>query len=148
LLFYFFAENLTFIHKKARRALIIIGVIIVISVIAGIAGGGDSGTSVATNTNTEVGATPAAIPQEKSSAKFLKAGMYKVGSELPSGEYIIEATGNQAYYEVSSNSSGEFDSIIVNDTFDKGAFAYIILQDGDYITDPATVILTTDNIKK
>jgi hypothetical protein len=117
-------------HPVLKVVLIIVGVIIVISVIANIAGGSDSGSnsraSVAADTNTEAG-------EEKSSVQFIKAGMYKVGSELPAGEYIIEATGNMAYYQISSDSFGEFDSIIVNDNFYKGAFVYVILQDGDYI---------------
>jgi len=34
---------------------------------------------------------------------------------------------------VVSDSSGEFDSIIVNDNLSKGEFGYVIVQDGDYI---------------
>jgi hypothetical protein len=123
-------------RSKLKTVLIVIGAIIVIAVIANIAGGGDSGaspeTSVSANTNVENKET-AAAPQKKSPVQYIKAGMYKVGSELPAGEYIIEATGAMAYYQVSSDSSGEIDSIIVNDTFDKGVFGYVILQDGDYI---------------
>jgi hypothetical protein len=59
--------------------------------------------------------------------------MYKIGSDLPAGEYIIESTGSIAYYQISSDSSGELDSIIVNDNLGKGAYAYIIVQDGDYL---------------
>ncbi|MDR2815167.1 MAG: hypothetical protein LBB62_00460 [Proteiniphilum sp.] len=130
--------------KKKRPVLkivlIVLGAIVIIAVITNIAGGGDSSsspeTTVATTTNVESGevvAAPEAPPEKKSSPQYVKAGMYKVGSELPAGEYIIEATGDMAYYQVSSDSSGEIDSIIVNDTFNKGVFAYIILQDGDYI---------------
>jgi hypothetical protein len=129
--------------KKKRPVLkiilIVFGAIIGIAIIANIAGGGSDNssgsgttTTVSAPVNTESGETTAA-PEKKSSAQYIKAGMYKVGSELPAGEYIIEATGTPAYYEVSSDSSGEFDSIIVNDTFAKGVFGYIILQDGDYI---------------
>jgi hypothetical protein len=126
-------------HKKVSKlksVLIVIGVLIAIGVIANIAGGGNngssSGTSVSAITSAE-GREAATVPQEESPVQYIKAGMYKVDSELPAGEYIIEATGAAAYYQVSSDSSGEFDSIIVNDTFGKGVFGYIILQDGDYI---------------
>jgi hypothetical protein len=123
-------------HPVLKIILIVFGVIIVISVIAGIADGGGSdsgsGSPVAVATSAGSGETIAA-PQERSSAQYIRAGMYKIGSELPAGEYIIEATGAAAYYQVSSDSSGEFDSIIVNDNLDRGAFGYIIVQDGDYI---------------
>jgi hypothetical protein len=124
-------------HSVLKTVLIFLGAIIVIAVIANIAdGGSDSSsspeTAVSTTTSTESRET-ATAPEKKSSPQYIKAGMYKVGSELPAGEYIIEATGTPAYYQVSSDSSGEFESIIVNDTFDKGVFGYIILQNGDYI---------------
>jgi hypothetical protein len=113
--------------------------VIGIAIISNIAGGGSDNssgsgttTTVSTPASAESGEITAA-PEKKSPEQYIKAGMYKVGSELPAGEYIIEATGSMAYYEVSSDSSGEFESIIVNDTFEKGVFGYIILQDGDYI---------------
>jgi hypothetical protein len=109
---------------------------IVIGVITNLGGSDNSSNgkiSPASNAKAEIGETPVA-PQGNSSAKFTKAGMYKVGSELSAGEYIIEATENHAYYEISSDSSGEFDSIIANDNLSpKGFFAYVVLQDGDYI---------------
>jgi hypothetical protein len=114
-------------HPVLKIVLIVIGVIIVISVIAGIAGGGsDSGSA---NTNTGSGETTTA-----NSDQYINAGMYKIGSELPAGEYIIESTGSIGYFQISSDSSGELDSIIVNDTLEKGAYAYVIVQDGDYLT--------------
>jgi hypothetical protein len=127
--------------KKKRPilkiVLIVFGAIIVVSVIANIAGGGSDsnsspGTVVSTTASAESGETTVA-PQKKSSPQYIKAGMYKVESELPAGEYIIEATGSLAYYQISSDSSGEFDSIIVNDTLERGAYAYIIVQNGDYV---------------
>jgi hypothetical protein len=116
-------------HPVLKVILTIFGAIVVIAVIVNIAGGGDSdsGISVSANTSGE----SAAAPQEK--IQYIKAGMYMVGSELPAGEYIIEGTGSIAYYQISSDSSGEFDSIIVNDTFGRGAYVYVIVQDGDYI---------------
>jgi hypothetical protein len=123
-------------HAVLKTVLIVFGAVIVISIIANI-GGGDgsdsgSGTPVSVNTSAESGETVAA-PQERSSAQYIRAGMYKVGSELPAGEYIIESTGSIGYYQISSDSSGELDSIIVNDTLDRGAYAYVIVQDGDYL---------------
>jgi len=110
--------------------LIVIGVIVVILIIAGIAGGGSkdadstvSSQETTTKTNTQTANTNS----------FIKPGMYKVGSEVKAGEYVIEATNNNGYFQVSSDSSGEFDSIIVNDNLNKGEFRYIIIKDDDYI---------------
>jgi hypothetical protein len=123
-------------RSKLKTVLIVLGAVIVIAVIANIAGGGDSGSSAGTTVSTNTGSdnkensTP---PPSNNQAQYIKAGMYKIGSELPAGEYIIEATGAMAYLEVSKDSSGEFDSIIVNDNLNRGAFGYIIVQDGDYL---------------
>ena len=62
-----------------------------------------------------------------------KEGMYKVGTDIPAGEYVVQNTSDlSCYIEVSSDSSGEFDSIITNDNLD--TFGYITLQDGQYFT--------------
>ena len=46
------------------------------------------------------------------------SGMYKVGTEIPAGEYILIPTGSDsAYFEISSSSDGKFESIIANDYF-------------------------------
>jgi hypothetical protein len=120
-------------HPVLKIVLIVFGAIIVISIIANIASGGDSGSSPETPAVVNANPEREPAPQKQRSVQYIKAGMYKVGSELPAGEYIIEATGTPAYYQVSSDSSGEFDSIIVNDTFDKGVYAYILVQEGDYL---------------
>lgn len=60
-------------------------------------------------------------------------GMFKVGKHIKAGEYKLECTnGISAYYEVSSNSSHNIDSIITNDNFDNNA--YITVKDGQYLT--------------
>jgi hypothetical protein len=137
-------------RSKLKTILIVLGVIIVIAVIANIGGGGGSNSGseppVAANTSAE-GGEPAVVPQEKtSSVQYIKAGMYKVGSELPAGEYIVESTGTLAYYQISSDSSGELDSIIVNDTLGRGAYAYIIVQDGDYLKIESSRMINATNL--
>jgi hypothetical protein len=117
--------------KKLKVVLLVLGVIVVICIIANVTGGSDG-------SETAKSAEPAApssetSPVKNTSAKSYKAGMYKVGSELPAGEYIFEGTSTAAYYAVSSDSSGELESIIVNDTLNKGNFSYIIVKDGDYL---------------
>jgi hypothetical protein len=124
--------------SKLKIVLIVLGVIIAIGIISNIAGGGStssgSSSSVSSNTSGDAETRESAVtePPKKSTAQYIRAGTYKVGSELPAGEYIVEATGAMAYLEVSKDSSGEIDSIIVNDSLNRGAFGYILVQDGDY----------------
>jgi len=117
-------------NKRPFWQFLLIGliVIIVISIIAGIAGGSkDSETSSSSVTTTN--------SSDKTTTKtsFIKPGMYKVGSEIEIGEYVVEATGGLGYFQISSDSSGELESIIVNDTLNRGEFGYAIIQNGDYI---------------
>jgi flagellar hook assembly protein FlgD len=63
------------------------------------------------------------------SAGRQSAGMYKVGVDIPAGEYVIIGDG---YFEISSDSSGTLDSIIANDNF-KGN-SIVTVSDGQYLT--------------
>jgi len=73
------------------------------------------------------------------SAPVLKAengryneGMYKVGRDIPAGEYKVVPEGDLgSYLEVSSDSKGTLDSIVTNDNFT--AEKYITVRDGQYI---------------
>jgi len=110
--------------KKGVKILLIgIGVLIVIIIIASISGGSGDASQTTTSTGS----------QTSTNSSFIKPGMYKVGPEIAAGEYVVEATGSNGYYQISSDSSGEFDSIIVNDNLNRGEFGYAIIQDGDYI---------------
>lgn len=44
-------------------------------------------------------------------------GTYKVGTDIPEGEYILLTRNGQGYFSVSSDSTGTIDSIICNDNF-------------------------------
>jgi hypothetical protein len=62
----------------------------------------------------------------------IKAGMYKVGTDIQAGEYVVFASSGQtAYLQVSADSSGTLDSIITNDNFNGNR--YITVADGQYI---------------
>jgi hypothetical protein len=71
--------------------------------------------------------TPTPMPFE-----VVNEGMYKVGIEMPAGEYMIirDDNGYGAYYEVTKDSSGDFDSIISNENVD--TFHIISISDGQY----------------
>ena len=63
-------------------------------------------------------------------SSWYESGAYKVGSDLPAGEYYLEATEGSAYFCVSSDSTG--DSILYNDNFSGGV--YITVEDGQYFS--------------
>lgn len=73
-----------------------------------------------------------AIPVEKAK-KFedaeIKDGMYKVGVDIPAGEYNITASGN-GYYEI-NNTPHDMMNIISNDNFTDNRI--VTVQDGQYI---------------
>lgn len=60
------------------------------------------------------------------------SGQYKIGVDLPAGEYvIITNNGIMSYLEVSSDSTGNLDSIIANDNF--SGRSYVTVSDGQYL---------------
>lgn len=71
-------------------------------------------------------------PQKANSDGSYGEGMYKVGKDIPAGEYKIVAT-NSCYIEVSSNSNHTFNSIISNDNIEVGTSTYITVSDGQYL---------------
>lgn len=78
---------------------------------------------------TEATTEPTTVPE----ITVYKSGMYKVGSEIEPGEYLITHTkGNSAYMQVNSDSTGSFDSIVANENI--ATFHYISVIDGQYLT--------------
>lgn len=61
---------------------------------------------------------------------WIEEGMYKVGSDVQPGEYFIQAD-DEAYYQVSKDSTGSLDSIIANDNFTNTR--YQTLSAGQYV---------------
>jgi len=60
-------------------------------------------------------------------------GMFKVGLHIQPGEYkLIAETEESGYYEVTSNSSHKFNSIVSNANFKNSA--YVTVRDGQYLT--------------
>jgi hypothetical protein len=61
------------------------------------------------------------------------SGMYKVGQDMPSGEYKLfstEGLSGVSYFEIAKDSTGGLDSIIANDNF--FSFTYVTVADGQY----------------
>lgn len=65
--------------------------------------------------------------QEPSYTQY-EAGMYKVGTDIPAGTYLI--IGDVGYVEVSSDSSGQLESIVSNDNYVNRT--YLSVTDGQY----------------
>lgn len=58
-------------------------------------------------------------------------GMYKVGTDLPAGEYILITQGG-GYFSIAKDSTGELESIIANDNFSDRSI--VTVKDGQYLT--------------
>ena len=65
-----------------------------------------------------------------SSISWKKSGTYKVGVDIPAGEYFVKCSSYNCYIELSSDSTGSFDSIIANDNI--STHTYITVRDGEY----------------
>lgn len=75
--------------------------------------------------------TPQETENEKAAA-FIKEGMYKIGSDLPAGEYILfNETVLPSYYQVTTDSTGSLESIVSNDNFNGNR--YITVSEGQYL---------------
>lgn len=60
--------------------------------------------------------------------KYWRSGMYKIGTDLPAGEYYLKGKG---YWEIDADASGEFDSILANDNIDRAAI--VSVSEGQYL---------------
>ena len=61
--------------------------------------------------------TPEATPEPEPEITTYKASTYKIGSDMPAGEYVLFCDSLMGYLEISSDSSGKLESIIANDNF-------------------------------
>ena len=72
------------------------------------------------------------MPKIEPENGYYKDGMYKIGTDLPAGEYQVESSKDLAYIEVASDSRHEIESIITNDNFESNT--YVTVEDGQYLT--------------
>lgn len=110
--------------KGCLGCLGIIVVLIVLGVIGASIGGDDKDSSTTTAKNEQK------VTSQQPKVKTYKAGQYKVGADLPAGEYVALTKGD-AYLEVAKDSTGNFDSIVVNDVFVNRSI--ISVMDGQYL---------------
>jgi len=84
------------------------------------------------------------IPLEILEAAYT-SGMYKVGTDLPSGEYVLLGDMEHfCYYQISSDSSGELESIIANDNY--GTFRIVRVNDGEYLSFTNSFAIPADSV--
>lgn len=70
-------------------------------------------------------------PTQQQPRTYWGEGMYKVGVDIPAGEYnVIAEEGESAYLDLSSDSTGN--SRILNNVFENNM--YITVEDGQYLT--------------
>lgn len=65
-------------------------------------------------------------------------GMYRVGKDIPAGEYQVEPTGGMGYYEVSTNTRGNLMDIVTNNNIN--APTYVTVSDGQILKMTGTQI--------
>lgn len=75
--------------------------------------------------------TPAPVKKDDNveQKNYYTDGQYKVGTDIPAGEYLAIGTG---YIELAADSSGKNSSIIFNDNINE-AQRYIEARDGEYL---------------
>ncbi|MDD3416360.1 MAG: hypothetical protein PHY47_20550 [Lachnospiraceae bacterium] len=101
----------------------IIGALAIIGIVGSMLGDTPASTSVS-----EGAEAPEAQP-----SNAIAGGMYKVGVDIPAGEYLLTSNSGAfpSYVEVSSDSSGAFESIVANDNYFNRT--YISVADGQYL---------------
>ena len=113
--------------KKKIVTLLIAGTLALSITACGGSGGDTSSTDGAESTETTEETNEAPAEEEPQYTQY-EAGMYKVGTDIPAGTYLI--TGDMGYVEVASDSSGQLESIIANDNYVNRT--YLSVADGQY----------------
>ncbi|GAA0762406.1 hypothetical protein [Clostridium sartagoforme] len=69
--------------------------------------------------------------QPKEEDSKIKSGTYKIGTDIPAGEYLV-ISKSLTYIECASDSTGALESIVFNDNLTSGSNSYVTLNDGEY----------------
>jgi len=120
--------------KTWKKVVAVIGYVIIVIFLIGLFSGNDSNNNQMASsnpTNENVSASQPAEPSPPENDKYLKSGMYKIGTDISAGEYLVYPEGT-GYLEVTKDSTGSFESIVTNDNF--AGTRYITVSDGQYLT--------------
>ncbi len=78
-------------------------------------------------------ATSTPVPSPAIEQYGFISGMYKIGKDMPAGEYKLFATeglSGVSYFEIAKDSTNSLESIIANDNF--FSFTYVTVSEGQY----------------
>ncbi len=115
------------IYKKWWFWLIVVIAVISIASASGSEEANTNDKPVETQQSDEINAN---TEETTKSDIWTKSGTYKVGTEIPAGEYIVVATSGNCYVEVNKDSTGSFESIVSNDN--TSTCLYVTLIEGQY----------------
>ena len=59
--------------------------------------------------------------------------MYKVGEDIPAGQYDVESSKNIGFIEITNSSTYKTSDVILNCTFSNETNKTITLEDGQYL---------------
>ncbi|MGI6266695.1 MAG: hypothetical protein ACOYJ9_06415 [Candidatus Metalachnospira sp.] len=106
----------------------------VIAISLAACGGNDnsSSTDSSSNQTTESEQNQDVEPAQEKEPEITKykASTYKVGTDIPAGEYVLFCDGISGYFQISSDSSGSFEAIVANDNFYTNSI--VTVSDGQY----------------
>jgi len=126
-------------YKKFIKSywVILLMAIFVIGTLTGCAGGN--------GTTNQSGDNAGEKQEEKAKDDYIKADMYKVGQDIPAGEYFLVPEG-LAYFQVSKDSTGSLESIIANDNF--SGTRYVTVSEGQYLEIRSAKMISADKAPK
>jgi hypothetical protein len=122
--------------------------------------GDNKGSDSAKNTGNEKGEAktssdptvePAKEPKpepEEESVKIYKDGIYRVGTKIPAGEYVVFTDDDvlNGYMEIASSSRGTLDDAIANEAFSYNTI--VTVNDGNYLILDGAYAISIDEAKE
>lgn len=146
--------------KAWKKVIATVGYLFIAIIVWSIAtSGGSSTSSPATSqpakaTSVPVSSqatTPTASPSTPVSTpapavKTYPDGMYKIGTDMPAGEYVLIGSGSMSYFEVDKDSTGQMESILANDTF--ATRSIVSVKDSQYFKLTGCVAYTFSDAPK
>jgi len=114
---------------KRHKVLTTLGVVVLLIIfISALSGGDDSDSNTKDTSNNSPQTTTQESKTQAEPEKGFAGGNYKIGTDMPAGEYVIVGSG---YLEITSDSTGNFDSLIENDNYTNRTI--ILVADGQYL---------------
>jgi hypothetical protein len=119
--------ELTLKEKTSGLITLIVLGIIVVGIFSTLTGRSKTDSPQTVTSATDTGKTSEETPVREV-LKGIAGGNYKVGVDMPAGEYVIAGSG---YLQIASDSTGSFESIVENDNYSNRTI--VVVSDGQYI---------------